>query len=80
MPVTGHSQGSDSRQVSGNVRNPLWRWAEVDAWFAAYEHRQTDTERPAVTGAINGALEARRNLHARPNPDLAAKLEALIGA
>ena len=66
--------------VSGNVRNPLWRWAEVEAWFAAYEHREVDTERPAVIGAINGALEARRNLHAQPNPDLAAKLEALITA
>ncbi|MHB1928777.1 MAG: helix-turn-helix transcriptional regulator [Acidimicrobiales bacterium] len=65
--------------VSGTVRNPLWRWAEVEAWFAAYENREIDTERSAVIGAINGALEARRNLHARPNPDLAAKLEALIG-
>lgn len=66
--------------ISGNVRNPLWRWAEVEAWFAAYEHREVDTEWPAVVGAINGALEARRNLHARPDPNLAAKLEALISA
>lgn len=65
--------------VSGNVRNPLWRWADVEAWFAVYEHREIDTERPAVIGAINGALEARRNLHVRPNPELAARLEALIG-
>lgn len=66
--------------VSGNVRNPLWRWADVEAWFAAYEHREIDTERPAVIGAINGALEARRNLHLQPNPGLATRLEALIGA
>jgi predicted DNA-binding transcriptional regulator AlpA len=66
--------------VSGNVRNPLWRWADVEAWFAAYEHREIDTEGPAVIGAINGALEARRNLHVRPNAELAARLEALIGA
>jgi hypothetical protein len=66
--------------VSGNVRNPLWRWADAEAWFAAYEHREIDTERSAVIGAINGALEARRNLHAQPNPELAARLEALIGA
>lgn len=65
--------------VSGNVRNPLWRWADVEAWFAAYEHHDIDTERPAVIGAVNGALEARRNLHAQPNPELAARLEALIG-
>lgn len=66
--------------VSGSARNPLWRWAEVEAWFAAYEHREMDDERPAVIGAINGALETRRNLHAQPNPDLAARLEALISA
>lgn len=66
--------------VSGNVRNPLWRWAEVEAWFAAYEHRQLDTERPSVIGVINGALETRRNLHLQPNPDLAAELKALISA
>jgi predicted DNA-binding transcriptional regulator AlpA len=66
--------------VSGSARNPLWRWADVEAWFAAYEHREIDAERPAVVGAVNGALEARRNLHAQPNAELAARLEALIGA
>jgi predicted DNA-binding transcriptional regulator AlpA len=66
--------------VSGNVRNPLWRWVEVEAWFAAYEHREIDVERPAVVGAINGALEARRNLHAKPDRDLTTKLEALINS
>ncbi|MHB8244737.1 MAG: helix-turn-helix transcriptional regulator [Acidimicrobiales bacterium] len=66
--------------VSGNARNPLWRWAEVEAWFAAYEHRDIDPERPAVIAAINGALEARRSLHAQPNPTLAAELGALISA
>lgn len=66
--------------VAGNGRNPLWRWLEVEAWFAAYENREIDTERPTVIGAINGALEARRNLHARPDPALAARLEALITA
>jgi len=66
--------------VSGNVRNPLWRWVEVEAWFAAYEHREIDVERPAVVGAINGALEARRNLHAKPDRDLTTELEALINS
>lgn len=79
--IKGHrGPGGFPAPVSGNARNPLWRWPEVEAWFAAYEHRQIDTERPAVIGAINGALEARRNLHAQPDPDLAAKLEALISA
>ena len=65
--------------IAGSTRNPLWRWAEVEAWFAAYEHRELDLERPSVIGAVNGALEARRNLHAPPDPRLAARLEALIG-
>jgi predicted DNA-binding transcriptional regulator AlpA len=44
------------------TRNPLWRWSEVETWFAAYEGRQPDTEHTAVIGAINGALQARHNL------------------
>ena len=44
------------------TRNPLWRWSEVEAWFARYEDRQADTERSAAIGAINGALEARHGL------------------
>jgi len=35
--------------VSGNVRNPLWRWVEVEAWFAAYEHREIDVEPVSYT-------------------------------
>lgn len=66
--------------VSGNVRNPLWRWADVEAWFAAYESRCVDTERAAVVGAVNGALEARRNLHLHPDLDLASRLGELIQA
>lgn len=44
------------------TRNPLWRWSEVETWFAAYEGRPPDTERSAVLGAINGALQARHSL------------------
>jgi predicted DNA-binding transcriptional regulator AlpA len=66
--------------VSGNTRHRLWRWAEVEVWFAAYEQRRIDTERPAVLGAINATLETRRNLHAQGDPELAAKLEALLSA
>jgi len=39
--------------ASHATRNPLWRWSEVDAWFAAYEGRAAETERSAVIGAIN---------------------------
>ena len=48
--------------ASHATRNPLWRWSEVEAWFAAYEGRQPDTQHTAVIGAINGALQARHSL------------------
>ena len=48
--------------VAHATRNPLWRWSEVDAWFAAYEGREPATERLLVLGAINGALQARHSL------------------
>lgn len=72
--------GDFPQPVSGNVRNPLWRWLEVEEWFARYEGREPDMERPAVIGAINAALEARRNLQRRPDPTLAGELEALLRA
>jgi len=48
--------------ASHATRNPLWRWSEVDAWFATYEGRPADSERSAVLGALNGALEARHGV------------------
>ena len=34
--------------ASENVRNPLWRWAEVEAWFAATNTaRSTPSDRPS---------------------------------
>ncbi|HZT66105.1 MAG TPA: hypothetical protein VFA11_09990 [Acidimicrobiales bacterium] len=44
------------------TRNPLWRWSEVEAWFARYEGREPDAERSVVLGGINGALQARHAL------------------
>jgi predicted DNA-binding transcriptional regulator AlpA len=50
--------------VSHATRNPLWRWSEVEDWFAVYEGREpTDSERSAVLEAVNGALSARHGLH-----------------
>ena len=34
--VKGQRGPGGSRPVSGNVRNPLCRWADVEAWLAAY--------------------------------------------
>lgn len=50
------------------TRNPLWRWSEVEAWFAAYEGREADTERSLVLGAINGALQARHGYRGAGKP------------
>ncbi len=50
------------------TRNPLWRWSEVETWFAAYEGRQPDTERSLVLGAVNGALQARHSYRGAGKP------------
>jgi predicted DNA-binding transcriptional regulator AlpA len=54
--------GNFPSPASHATRNPLWRWSEVDAWFATYEGRPADSERSAVLGALNGALEARHGV------------------
>ncbi len=44
-------------------RNPLWNWADVAVWLAAYGIPvEADSERAAVIAVINGALQIRRNL------------------
>jgi len=48
--------------ASHATRNSLWRWSEVEEWFARYEGRLSDKERSAAISAINGALEARHGL------------------
>lgn len=48
--------------ASHATRNPLWRWSEVEAWFARYEGREADSERSIVVGTLNGALQARHGL------------------
>jgi predicted DNA-binding transcriptional regulator AlpA len=54
--------GGFPHPASHATRNRLWRWSEVETWFAAYEGRQPDTERSVVLGAINGTLQARHSL------------------
>jgi hypothetical protein len=56
--------GNFPAPASHATRNPLWRWSEVEAWFARYKGRPADTERSAAIGAINGALDARHGLRA----------------
>jgi len=50
------------------TRNPLWRWSEVQTWFAAYEGREPDTEHSLILGAVNGALQARHSYRGAGKP------------
>lgn len=63
------------------TRNPLWRWSDVETWFAAYENRTPDTERSTVLAAINGALQARHSLRgAHEAAPLRQALEQLLAS
>ena len=78
---TGRSRQSIDQLVKGQrgpggfpppashaTRNPLWRWSDVEEWFAKYEGRQPEVESPLVIGAINGALQARHALREASEP------------
>src|SRR5438270_5209161 len=54
--------GNFPAPTSHATRNPLWRWSEVEAWFALYEGREPDIQHSVVIGALNGALQARHGL------------------
>jgi predicted DNA-binding transcriptional regulator AlpA len=60
--------GNFPAPTSHSTRNPLWRWSEVETWFAQYEGRQPDMETPAVIEALNGALQARLGMRHSSHP------------
>lgn len=68
--------------ASHATRNPLWRWSEVEGWFAQYEGREPDSERSIVVGALNGALQARHGLRTESpaTKELRHALEKLIAS
>lgn len=73
--------GRFPRPAVAATRNPLWRWSEVAEWFERYEGRPyANPERSAVIGAINGALEARRNLRVRPDRGLTKAVKQLLAS
>jgi len=73
--------GGFPKPAASVTRNPLWRWSEVADWFERYENRSVaDPERSAVIGAINGALEARRNLRAGQDRELTKAVKALLAS
>lgn len=64
--------------AAGNVRSPLWHWAEVAAWFQATSSEDaSDDDRAAAIAAINGVLANRRL--ARDHPDYLSRISRLAG-
>ena len=72
--------GAFPAPASHATRNPLWRWPDVEAWFAEYEGRVPDTERSHVIRAINGALEARQSLRASNDKTLRRAVQHLLAS
>lgn len=65
--------------VAGNVRSPLWHWADVAAWFERYEGgRGIAPDRLRTIAAINGALSSRALAGERPS-DLERIRETILG-
>jgi len=68
MLVNGQrGPGNFPRPAAGNVRSPLWHWADVAAWF---EDRGADAQafedRLQAIASINGALANRVLARMRP--------------
>lgn len=72
--------GTFPAPVSHTTRNPLWRWSDVEAWFADYEGHQPDTERSNIIRAINGALETRESLRVSKDKTLRRAVQQLLAS
>jgi len=72
--------GSFPQPATHATRNPLWRWSDVESWFAAYEGGEPRPERSLVIGAINGALQARHNLREAAKPALRQAVTKLLAS
>ncbi|HXQ18705.1 MAG TPA: hypothetical protein VN781_03660 [Acidimicrobiales bacterium] len=59
--------GGFPRAVAGNVRSPLWHWADVAAWFESAGSGEAVVEdRIRTIAAVNGALANRVLRRERP--------------
>lgn len=78
MLVNGQRGAGDfPLPVAGNVRSPLWHWADVAAWFDSHEGEEiVPQDRMRTIAAINGAL-ARRVL-VRERPTIIQEIERRI--
>jgi hypothetical protein len=68
MLVSGQrGPGGFPRAVAGNVRSPLWHWADVAAWLGRAEgHEAVAEDRIRTIASINGALANRVLTRERP--------------
>jgi hypothetical protein len=62
--------------------NPLWRWAEVEAWFERYDSQAMPTHRPRLSpdflAEVNDRLDLRERLRHSPNAPWRAKLNETL--
>ena len=70
--------GGFPRTAAGNVRSPLWHWADVSSWFESAEGSAPPSEdRTLLIASINGVL-AKRALSKMQRADL-ERIERLAG-
>lgn len=79
MLVSGkRGPGGFPRPVAGNVRSPLWHWADVASWFEANDDGEVPFEdRTRTIASINGALANR--ILARERPKDLRRIQRLAG-
>lgn len=79
MIVSGQrGAGGFPRPVAGNVRSPLWHWADVAAWFEDVAHSKLSFEdRTRTIASVNGALADR--VLARERPKDLKRIHRLAG-
>lgn len=76
--VEGHRGSGDfPPPVAGNVRSPLWHWADVAAWFETKIGGESTADRMRTITAVNGELSNRVLAREKPG-DLKRIREALV--
>jgi len=75
--VEGHRGSGDfPPPVAGNVRSPLWHWADVAAWFETKIGGRSTGDRMRTIAAVNGELSNRVLAREKPG-DLKRIREAI---
>ncbi len=79
MLVNGkRGPGGFPRPVAGNVRSPLWHWADIASWFQnSAGDQEVFEDRTRTIASINGALANR--VLAREHPKDLKRIQRLAG-